>query len=211
MFSSLHLFLIHIQFSPFFLTCSVPSTFFSHTFTFLSLFFHTCSFLSPFFSFTFHSLLFFSHVQFPPPFSHTHSVPSSFFSHTFSSLPLFSHTFSCLPLFSHTFSCLLFFLTHVRLSPSFFPHPTHIHLPPPCSHSCSVVSTFFSHFSVLSFFSHTFRCLLFSQTHSVAFAIQKNIVPLFLNTLSVPSPFFSVPGLPSPFKKIYTFQLPSLF
>ncbi len=142
----------------------------------------------------------------PPPFFHTFQLSLSFFSHMFSCLHFFlihiqlppSHLFltlsSCLPLFSHTFHCLLFY------------------------HTCSVVSLFFptSHthsvtLSVLSFFSHTFRCLLFSQTHSVAFAIQKNIVPLFLNTLSVPSPFFSVPGLPSPFKKIYTFQLPSLF
>src|SRR5258708_3883087 len=38
MFSHLHFFLIHIQFSPFFLTCSVPSTFFSHTFTSLHFF-----------------------------------------------------------------------------------------------------------------------------------------------------------------------------
>src|SRR5258707_777086 len=178
-----------------------------------------------------------THIQLPPPFSHACSVVStffshfhvvSFFSHIFSCLhPLsvlsifFSHTFSYLPLFS-PFSCLPFFLTHLQFPPLF-------------SHSCSVVSTFFSKqntfsclpfshtssvlsylqlfftLSVLSFFSHTFCCLLFSQTHSVAFAIQKNIVPLFLNTLSVPSPFFSVPGLPSPFKKIYTFQLPSLF
>src|SRR5260221_453466 len=43
MFSHLHFFLIHIQFSPFFLTCSVPSTFFSHTFSSLPLFSHTFS------------------------------------------------------------------------------------------------------------------------------------------------------------------------
>src|SRR5258705_12080816 len=82
----------------------------------------------------------------------------------------------------------------------------------PTSHTHSVVSSFFPPFSCLPFFLTNVQFPpLFSQTHSVAFGIQKNIVPLFSITLSVPSPFFSVLSLPSAFIKIIFFFFSLLF
>src|SRR5258707_14922877 len=118
MFSSLHLFLTHIQlptsFFPFQLpplfshTSSVPSSFFSSMFSCLHFFLKTLSVLSLFLTHLQFSVISncFSHFQFSPFFL-THSIASSFFSNTFGCLrhskkyssPFFSHTFSSLPFF----------------------------------------------------------------------------------------------------------------
>src|SRR5258708_6697877 len=135
--------------------------------------------------------LFLTHIQFPPLFSHPHSVTYLFFP----TLSVVS------PFFSHMFSSLLFFLIHVQLSP-LFSQNTFSCLP--FSHTCSVLSylQLFFTLSVVSFFSHTFHCLLFFLKHiQLPSAFKKNLVPLFSHTLSVPSPFFSVPGLPSTLTK----------
>src|SRR5258708_9072673 len=121
------------------------------------------------------------------------------------------------------FSSLPFFLTHVQFPPLF-------------SHPCSVVSTFFSnHLQLSPFFSlmfssqlspivfHTFSCLLFfshiplpplfSQTHSVAFSIQKKFSsPFFSHTFSS-LPFFLSPRVAFHINKIYIYfsKFPTFF
>src|SRR6266436_6245073 len=74
--------------------------------------------------------------------------------------PFFEHTFTSLHLFSTPISCL---------SPFF-------------NHTFCCLPTFSHTFSCLPFFSHFLLPPLFSQTHSVVFAIQKKYS----------SPFFSV-------------------
>src|SRR5260221_341415 len=146
MFSSLHLFLTHIQFPP---------SFFSH-FQLSSAF--TIKPIVPF------------HLSPPLLFSHPHPVVS-YFPHTHSVPSLFFPTLSVVLLSPSFLTLSHIFLTHIPLPTSFFPP-----------------------FSCLPFFLTNVRFPpLFSQTHSVAFGIQKNIVPLFSITLSLPSPFFPPP------------------
>src|SRR5258708_1192381 len=165
-------------------------------------FFLTPSVVSLSFSHTFSCLLFFlTLIQFPRLFSPTSSVFSPFFSHTFSIFSFFfptSHSHSVLSLISsHISRPLLFYFPHPPSVPSpcslpllfllfFFPL---LPFPRLFSHTFSVFSTFFSQhfhlspfflthlqFSVISyFFSHILLPPLFSQTHSVAFSIQKKI------------------------------------
>src|SRR5260221_1133526 len=96
--------------------------------------------------------------------------------------------FGCFPFFSHiphTFICLLFFLIHIQL-------------PPPFSHTCSVVPPFFS---------HTFGCLLFLTPFHLSplFSPPLTFSSLFLFSLTfsflsllfspLPHPFSCVPLL----------------